>query len=308
MLMSQVRGETYDDLQQSSHARHMPDGLPPLRVLVAEDSLMGQKLVRGILDRHGHSTQIVGTGRDVVEQWATGQFDIVLMDVQMPEMDGIEATATIRRQEAEAGGHTPIIAMTAHAMRGDEERCIAAGMDGYVSKPIHLPRLFEVIQSVLRTAGSSAEPLTNESVGSLPEISEKQEESEATDAEPNQALPDDPLQESAFDPESALQTVGGDRSLLSELIQAYLEEAPGNIAALEDALARDDAVAFRRAAHTIKASMRYFFFEQGFETAFALEKLGMEGQLNGAEEGVANLKALMERLPPLLLDYLNNNP
>jgi CheY-like chemotaxis protein/HPt (histidine-containing phosphotransfer) domain-containing protein len=306
ILLTRVGLDSRYEDRAFSENRRFPCTLPPLKVLVAEDSLMGQKLVRGILERHGHSPVIVGTGREVVAQWETGRFDLVLMDVQMPEMDGLAATAAIREREAGAKHRTPIIAMTAHAMRGDEERCLAAGMDGYVSKPIYLRRLFEVIQSVLAAGqrSTTAPDASTQTAVKTP----TQEEGEGIEPGPKQTgSPPHDRGETEFDPEGALATVGGDRSLLEELIRAYLEEAPQNLVALEESLKHGDTLAFRRAAHTIKASMRYFCFQHGFDLAFDLEKLGMEGDLSNAEAGVANLRALMEKLPSVLLDYLKGN-
>ena len=305
LLMTRAGGDSHYEADTLAFHRLVPHHLPSLRILVAEDSLMGQKLVRGILERYGHSPVIVGTGLEVLRQWETGLFDVILMDVQMPEMDGLAATAAIREQETRGKAHTPIIAMTAHAMRGDEERCLAAGMDGYVSKPIHLRRLFEVIQSVLQIGNSpelESSPDADSQAGGMDQGEDPP--SSGRDDEPPAALRGDGIE---FQPEAALATVGGDRSLLEELIHAYLEEAPQNLAALEDTLRQGDAPAFRRAAHTIKASMRYFCFQRGFDLAYDLEKMGIAGDLERASEGVANLKALMEQLPPILLNYLKGN-
>ncbi|NLS94404.1 MAG: response regulator [Planctomycetaceae bacterium] len=300
VLMARVQGDLTHVLGTPADDRPVAAKLPPLQILVAEDSLMGQKLVRGILERHGHSPVIVGTGREVVERWEKEHFDVVLMDVQMPEMDGLEATAAIRQREAGTGRHTPIIAMTAHAMRGDEERCLEGGMDGYVSKPIHLRRLFEVIDSVLRMGQGPADATPAEQQ----DYEHVSSSLEAAAPSP-QAVDECSGRESLmFRPEDALRTVGGDKALLEELIHAYLDESPKNLDALETALRENDSVAFRRAAHTIKASMRYFCFQRGFDLAFELEKMGTEGDLANAEVGVINLKALMEELPPILLDYL----
>jgi CheY-like chemotaxis protein len=119
-----------------------------LRVLVAEDNAVNQRLVVRILEKLGHSAILAGDGRQAVQEAARNDIDLVLMDVQMPEMDGFEATAEIRAQERETGTHHPIIAMTAHAMKGDQERCLAAGMDGYLSKPIQLRMLREILEQV----------------------------------------------------------------------------------------------------------------------------------------------------------------
>mgnify|MGYP005846491395 CR=1 FL=1 len=124
-------------------------GLRSMRVLVAEDSPFGQKVAAGVLERHGHSVVVARTGREAVAACESQDFDVILMDVEMPEMDGVEATAQIRSREQRAGKHTPIIALTAHAMKGDRERCLAAGMDGYLSKPIHGQELLATLQAVL---------------------------------------------------------------------------------------------------------------------------------------------------------------
>jgi CheY-like chemotaxis protein len=121
-----------------------------LRVLLVEDSLLNQKLAQAVLAKAGHRVTIANNGREAVEAWRTANFDLILMDIQMPEMDGFEATQAIRDQEREAGGRIPIIAMTAHALKGDRERCLEAGMDEYVSKPIHAKRLLEIIETVLK--------------------------------------------------------------------------------------------------------------------------------------------------------------
>jgi CheY-like chemotaxis protein len=116
-----------------------------LRVLVAEDNAVNQRLAMRLLEKRGHYVVVRGNGRDAVAVMKDESFDLVLMDIQMPEMDGFEATAAIRAQERQSGVHVPIIAMTAHAMKGDEERCLVAGMDGYLAKPITPQRLFDEI-------------------------------------------------------------------------------------------------------------------------------------------------------------------
>ncbi|MGH8067408.1 MAG: response regulator [Candidatus Entotheonellia bacterium] len=120
-----------------------------LRILLAEDNVVNQRLVVRLLEKHGHTILVASTGREVLAALAQQPVDLVLMDVQMPEMDGLEATAVIREQERQRGGHLPIIALTAHAMKGDQERCLATGMDDYISKPINAQTLSAAISRVL---------------------------------------------------------------------------------------------------------------------------------------------------------------
>ncbi|HUI40348.1 MAG TPA: response regulator [Terriglobia bacterium] len=124
----------------------------PLRVLLAEDNPVNQKLASRLLEKHGHSVVTAGSGREALERLDSGSFDLVLMDVQMPEIDGFEATAAIRKNEEATGAHLPIVAMTAHAMQGDRERCLAAGMDGYLSKPVGAKELLAVVQAAMASS------------------------------------------------------------------------------------------------------------------------------------------------------------
>jgi CheY-like chemotaxis protein len=124
-------------------------GHKKLRVLVAEDNAVNQLLTKRLIENQGHSAVLVANGREALAALAEGKFDLALMDVQMPDMDGLEATAFIRDQERHTGAHLPIIAMTAGAMQGDMERCLEAGMDAYVSKPVNLSELFTAIERVM---------------------------------------------------------------------------------------------------------------------------------------------------------------
>jgi CheY-like chemotaxis protein len=124
----------------------------PLRILLAEDNPVNQVLARRLLEKRGHAVVLAATGREALDELRQTTFDLVLMDVQMPEMDGFEATAAIRRLETGTGRHVPIVAMTAHAMKGDRERCLEAGMDDYVSKPMQTHELFFVIEKLVPSA------------------------------------------------------------------------------------------------------------------------------------------------------------
>ena len=123
-----------------------------LKLLLVENNLVNQKLTTSLLEKRGHETIITATGREAIEAWEEEGFDLILMDVEMPEMDGLEATQAIREKERISGGHVPIIGLTAHAMKGDRERCLAAGMEEYLTKPFDFQVLFYLVE---RTAGPS---------------------------------------------------------------------------------------------------------------------------------------------------------
>jgi two-component system, sensor histidine kinase and response regulator len=137
-----------------------------LRILLAEDNAVNQRLIVRLLEKHGHIILVANTGREVLAALTQQPIDLVLMDVQMPEMDGLEATAVIREQERQQGGHLPIIALTAHAMKGDQERCLATGMDDYISKPINAQTLSAAISRVLNDV-APLKFLTSELASSL---------------------------------------------------------------------------------------------------------------------------------------------
>jgi CheY-like chemotaxis protein len=139
------------DSPASSSTQPEPQSELPIRILLAEDNPVNQKVAIRMLQKRGYSVEIAATGRHALEAFQTHPFDILLMDVQMPEMDGLEATKAIREIEAATGKHIPIIALTAHAMSGDRDRCLAAGMDGYASKPLRIEDLEREIQRLLHS-------------------------------------------------------------------------------------------------------------------------------------------------------------
>ena len=145
--------------------RHtLREGRLPLRILLAEDNLVNQKLASRMLENQGHMVVVASDGAQALDTLEKQSFDLVLMDAQMPVMDGFESTAAIRRLEEATRAHIPIIAMTAHAMVGDRQRCLQAGMDGYIAKPVHAHELFETIETVLahlenKTAEQPSQPI-----------------------------------------------------------------------------------------------------------------------------------------------------
>ena len=148
------------DDRQSPLAASLPSPvIPPLRILLAEDNQVNRAVATRLLEKRGHTVVTVENGRDAVAAVENQSFDLALLDLQMPVMDGLQAVGLIRRNEEATGrSHLPVIALTAHAMRGDRERCLAAGMDGYISKPINREELFAVIESVLQSCGPAGTP------------------------------------------------------------------------------------------------------------------------------------------------------
>jgi PAS domain S-box-containing protein len=217
-------------LLQQSWQRPDPASSPApggLRVLLAEDNEVNQRLVVRMLQQHGHATVVAGNGQEALALLARQGFDVVLMDVQMPEMDGFEATACIRAREAASGQHIRIIALTAHAMKGDRERCLAAGMDGYVSKPIDEAQLLRAIRQVARRVPAGA---------------------------PGQEPPAEAAGPQVLDRPALLQRVGGDRTLLRQVIELFLNGSTRYVATMREALAAGDTSRLCRAAHTLKGS------------------------------------------------------
>jgi CheY-like chemotaxis protein len=133
-----------------------PPAVPPMKVLLAEDGRVNQIVATRMLEGRGHSVVVAEDGQAALEEYGDNQFDAILMDVQMPRLDGFDATRTIREREREAGGHIPIIAMTANAMKGDREKCLAAGMDDYVAKPIRSAELYKVLEKYAPGRGGDA--------------------------------------------------------------------------------------------------------------------------------------------------------
>jgi CheY-like chemotaxis protein/HPt (histidine-containing phosphotransfer) domain-containing protein len=248
-----------------------PRAAPPtsLRVLVAEDNPVNRTLVITLLRKRGHRADAVENGREAVaavERAGAGGFDVVLMDVQMPEMGGFEAATAIREKERRSGGHVPILALTAHTMKGDRERCLAAGMDGYLSKPIDVDQLVATVERLGARAPDTA-------------------------PEPGPAASDEP-----FDERAALAHVGGDRRLLKQVVGLFRADYPGTLKRIETALRRRDGEQLRTAAHALKGSVSTFGAQAVRDAAQRLEQMGSARNLTHADESYATVRAGLARL------------
>jgi signal transduction histidine kinase/CheY-like chemotaxis protein/HPt (histidine-containing phosphotransfer) domain-containing protein len=238
-----------------------------LRILLAEDHVVNQKLALRLLEKQGHAVTLVGNGVEALAAASAGDFDLVLMDVEMPGMSGLEATAALRQRERGTSRHLPIIALTAHAMKGDRERCLAAGMDGYVAKPVQAGELARAIAALLPGSGPAPD---GDGV--------------------------------ALDAKTALDRTGGDRALLQEVVQLFLKDYPRLVEEMRGAAAAGDAGRLRRAAHTLKGTVNIFGPSPVAASAARLEDLGRAGKTDGAGTLVQELAAQIERLVPSLAE------
>jgi CheY-like chemotaxis protein len=216
---------------------------------------------------------IAHNGKEALAALAADKFDLVLMDVQMPEMDGLEATVAIRTREKRTGGHIPIIAMTAHALKGDRQRCLDAGMDAYIAKPIHVEQFLETIAGVC--GGTSAADRANA----------------PADEKPDPPVERKPAAAGGLDWDAALKALKGDRGLLDLVVQAVLDESADTLRAIRDAVSGGNAAALRLAAHKLKGSIRHFGASRVFDLAFQLERMGEHNDLAAAQDVLAGLEA-----------------
>jgi two-component system, sensor histidine kinase and response regulator len=271
----------------------------PLRILLAEDSVPNQKLAIGLLSKWGYTTVVAVNGQEAVDRALSDRnFDLILMDVQMPELDGFEATRRIREAERAAGLRpTPIIAMTAHAMKGDRERCLEAGMDGYISKPVRAPELSRTIAEF--SSSDSAEFASDvlERDTALPVSNTEVPAPRAASVEANgrkSAVENGKL----VDWTAALKSVGGDRELLLSVVGAALEEWPMLVGQLNSALPRHDEVTVRRVIHTFKSAFRTLGATQASELAERLETTdrGQELPPSAIAELLRTVDAVTEEL------------
>ena len=255
--LSQHRAET--DETPALVTRHtLRESARKLRVLVAEDNAVNQAVILRVLQKMGHMAVLAQNGKEALALASAEKFDLVFMDVQMPEMDGMAATAAIRENEKQNGAtHLPIFAMTAHAMKGDRERCLAAGMDGYLTKPVRFSDIEHTLSSAVLPPMVPSKP----------------------------AMP-----KASWDKTEALDRIGGDEQLLQELCQIFLEESPKLLQKLHQAVAAGDADGVMRAAHSLKGESSYLGAGGTSQAARQLEEMGRGNDLSRAGETLGVLE------------------
>jgi two-component system, sensor histidine kinase and response regulator len=246
-----------------------------LRILVAEDNPVNQHMAVRLLQKRGHAVVIAENGRKALEAYERDAFDVIVMDVQMPEMSGLEATAAIRERERTTEAHIPIVGLTAHAMKGDRERCLEAGMDGYLSKPLRAQELFDMLEGLPAPAVRGG-----------------------ADAAGHASSGDKPL-----DTQALLTELGGDAQLFGEVTDLFTTDSPRLLSAIREAVLGRDARALEHAAHALKGSASNFKAKDAVAAAAKLERMGSSADLTGADAAWADLERAMARLLSSLAVY-----
>lgn len=247
-----------------------------LSILLAEDNLVNQRVARGLLEREGHTVTIVDSGDRAIEAAGETRFDLILMDVQMPDVDGFEATREIRKLESDTS-RVPIIALTAHAMKGDRERCLEAGMDGYVVKPIDPIRLSEEMAAITGSGLRRPDPPASKDGTEI-------------------------LQKADL-----MSRLLNDYGLLREIVDIYREEIPGQLTRLRQAVKSGDATQVREDAHRLKGAIGNLSSRPAYHAALALEKAGQKGDLDDCARILAELETLTERLLDALTTMIDEH-
>ena len=250
----------------------------PLRILLAEDGLANQRLAVGLLEKWGHLVTVANNGKEAVAAFQTGAFDLVLMDVQMPEMDGLQATLAIRQTEQGGTTRVPIIAMTARAMKGDRELCLEKGMDDYLAKPIRKQQLYDLI---CRPALAGC--------------------SDSTSLAPRASICEP-------DWDAALQVTGGDRELLKDVVLAIVSEYPKLLEQMDEALRTKEAAQLSRAAHSMKTGLKLFELTDLADKMLKLERLGLDGELDRAAVLLHSMRPTLESLLAQLNTFVAHEP
>jgi CheY-like chemotaxis protein len=260
------------------------NALTSLNILLAEDSCANQLLAMELLTKFGHRVTVANNGREAIQLWVRDKPDLILMDVQMPELDGLEATKIIRARERTSDRYTPIIAVTAHAMEGDRDRCLQSGMDDYVSKPFRQRELFETILRVLGGA-----PGTVELVATAPADDSNEHPSDANLGVVNWTV--------------ALDSAHGDETILKRLADISIRETDDLLVQIHEAIDDGDIESVQRCAHTLKTHYKIFDVAVADHIAFHIENTARDGSLE-IGEGLDKLDQQNEHLRAELVDYL----
>ena len=284
--------------QPSEHVGADPHERPAksLHVLLAEDNVVNQMLAARILEKRGHSVVVAENGEAALEKLKTSLVDLVVMDVQMPVMGGCEATEKIREMERETDLHVPVVAMTAHAMKADRERCLEAGMDAYLTKPIQ-PK--EFVRTIERLGADATASVGTGPVDAGP--SARSTTRAETTREQTQ-VGFDPR--GIFDPARLLETIDDDVDFLRKFVGQFLEDSQKILGQIRESILCRDSETLTRASHSLKGAVSHFGAQPAFEAARTMEFLGRDGDLEKASGALDELEEAVECLRDMLSEFV----
>jgi two-component system, sensor histidine kinase and response regulator len=265
-ITRKVRKTESEMLTRDSFEKN-PEPARSLNILLAEDNPVNQRLALRLLQKRGHTVTIANNGNEALKSLARASFDLVLMDVLMPEKDGLTATAELRKRELGSGLHTPVVAMTALAMKGDKERCLEAGMDGYISKPVRPPELDSVLEGYI-SLRKNATP------------------------GPKKAADLD----ACVNEEELLQRVDGDRAFLAEIAEIFRGDYPKQIRILQESIEAGDSERIRHTAHALKGALSNLAAEHATALATSLEGAGVSGNPSDVSRILVELEKELDRV------------
>tara|TARA_R110002095_G_scaffold105964_1_gene92701 strand:+ start:2671 stop:4197 length:1527 start_codon:yes stop_codon:yes gene_type:complete len=262
-IMTALKGP----LLEQDRAIKIEETTQSLNILVAEDTPANQKVITAILNKRGHNIVIANNGREAIERLRSDSFDVMLMDVQMPTMDGLQATALIREQEAESKDHIPIIAMTAYAMRGDRDKCLKSGMDDYIAKPIDAKKLIGLVERHANESAPNRVPRDKHSSDSS--AKDDQHSSQAEQQTTNHR--DSVIERPVIDMQAALTRIGDDVKILNDMVNYFLEDSLGLLEEIRLRVQNGDLDEMVRAAHSLKGLCANFDAHAAIKTAKTIE-------------------------------------
>ena len=252
-----------------------------LQVLVAEDNQVNQHLMKRLFEKQGHRVTLVADGNEAIERLNTDSFDVGLIDLMMPGCDGISVVRRVRSAEESKFRHLPLVAVTAHALRGDRERCLTAGFDAYLTKPIRIAELFDTIDSVVPDSYGETRPPPSAIRLPIPASTDRD----------------------VFQAQALIEHAGGDHELAIELVSVFLAEYPGWVAELRAALMASDGERLLRVAHTLKGAVDHCGASSAFDLALTLERMGRNEDMVGARAALTELENELQRLEPELRTF-----
>lgn len=287
--------ETRDVIKAEPNALYEHAAAKKINVLVAEDNIVNQKFIKTLLQKKQYLVTIANNGKEALETFKTKHFDVILMDVHMPEMDGLETTIQIREHEKDSGQHVPIIAVTANTTKSDRDKCLAVGMDTFLPRPIKAANLFKIIDELLQNIehlnalqGLGVQPTTINYQSKMEDIPNVQDNSDI------------------FDKNAALESMLGDNDLLKEMTKKFLDRYNAQLDDISKSILSQDHSQLERTAHILKGSISHFFANRAYQAVLKLEELGKNNrEMSLAKELFLDLQTEMTKLKTVLTEIVN---